>query len=183
MSSGAKHCYILVGRQKLYIADRLFFVLYGTLWVDRKCKDDMKRVKKKIISFLKKGKSIIWFPEGTWNLTDNLLMLPMKWGIIDCAKQAGVSIVPIVLEYNEDNNKCIVMIDEKINTSSMNLKNGIDLLRDRMASVRYELWEERGIEHRESIIVEDERKKLLKAVEDYPPLDWNYEEQIIFCPK
>lgn len=48
------------------------------------------------------------FPEGTWNLTENLLMLPMKWGIIDIAKETGAQIIPTALEYDREQKKCFV---------------------------------------------------------------------------
>lgn len=35
-----KRCYILLGKQKLYIADYIFFNLLGAVWVDRKDKKE-----------------------------------------------------------------------------------------------------------------------------------------------
>ena len=42
------------------------------------------------------GVNMIMFPEGTWNMTDQQLIMNMKWGIIDIAKEANSQIVPIV---------------------------------------------------------------------------------------
>ena len=69
-----RHCYTLIGKQKLAFVDKIFFFLAGAVWVDRKNKEDSAFSKERIIAYLKKGKSILWFPEATWNLTDNLLM-------------------------------------------------------------------------------------------------------------
>ena len=45
----------------------------------------------------------MWFPEGTW-----ILILPMKWGIIDVAIWAGAQIVPTVLNYDRETMICSV---------------------------------------------------------------------------
>ena len=71
---------VLMGKQRLTLSERLFFFLNGTCWVDRGNKKSTKKTKDKLISLLKQGKSILWFPEGTWNMTESLLCLPMRWG-------------------------------------------------------------------------------------------------------
>lgn len=103
-----KRSYILLGKQKLYLIDRIFFHLLGAIWVDRKDKEHKKKVKEKILCYLNRGQSILWFPEGTWNLTENLLMLPMRWGIIEAAHKAGGQIVPMAIRYDRKNKKCQV---------------------------------------------------------------------------
>ena len=40
-----KRSYILLGKQKLYLIDRIFFHLLGAIWVDRKDKEHKKKVK------------------------------------------------------------------------------------------------------------------------------------------
>ncbi len=81
-----KRSYILVGKQRLGLSDWLYFILNGVIFVDRKDKADMAASKLAMSAYLRKGRSIVMFPEATWNLTENELMLPMKWGIIDIAK-------------------------------------------------------------------------------------------------
>lgn len=75
-----RHCYILMGVQNLRIIDKLFLYMNGVVWVDRhnaKIRNDAAR---QMTELLKKGKSIIYFPEGTWNLHPAKPMLPMYWG-------------------------------------------------------------------------------------------------------
>lgn len=101
-----KRSYILLGKQRLGFSDWLYFVLNGVIFVDRKDKADMTASKQAMSAYLNKGRSIVMFPEGTWNLTDNQLMLPMKWGIIDIAKETGAQVIPVVLEYSREKKKC-----------------------------------------------------------------------------
>lgn len=58
-----KRCYILLGKQKLYIADYIFFNLLGAVCVDRKDKDDRTASKHRILNILDRGQSVLWFPE------------------------------------------------------------------------------------------------------------------------
>ena len=100
-----KRNYTLLGKQKLYLIDRIFFNLLGAIWVDRKNKKETAEVKNKILRYLNRGQSILWFPEGTWNLTENMMMLPMRWGIIEVAHKAGGQIVPMAIRYDRKNKK------------------------------------------------------------------------------
>ena len=56
----------------------------------------------------------------------------------------------------------------------------IALLRDTMASLRWTCWEQNGVFSRADLDVGAERQKLLLALEEYPTLDWAYEQSCIF---
>lgn len=177
-----KRSYILLGKQKLYLIDRIFFHLFGAIWVDRKDKEHKKKVKEKLLCYLNRGQSILWFPEGTWNLTENLLMLPMRWGIIKAAHKAGGQIVPMAIRYDRKNKKCQVKFSTPLYGEELaNYKNGIQKLRDMMSTLRWELMEEYSeIEKRENVDLRSFGKERIKIIEEYPPLDWEYEETVIY---
>ena len=177
-----RHTWVLIGKQRLPVADRFFFLLNGAIWVDRKDKQDRHRAKEKIQRHLLSGKSLIWFPEATWNLSDNLLMLPMRWGIVDCAQKCHVPIIPILLDYTPGKLHCTVKIGEPFNPDGMTLADGIGALRDRMAGLRWYLWEQKGIIQRSLLDPAAERKAIMKAVEEYPALNLEYEQSVIFNP-
>ncbi len=175
-----KHCYTLIGKQNLAFADKVFFFLSGAIWVDRKSKEDTTFTKNCLIEYLKMGKSILWFPEATWNLTDNLLMLPMRWGIIEVARQANAQIIPMSLEYNRGINECRVRFGDTLDSQSFQSKEqGIECLRNSLATLRWDAISNNK-ETRENICIEEEQNELFQAVLDYPPLDWNYEKSCIY---
>ena len=60
-----RRSYALLGKQNLAFIDRVFFALNGTIWVDRRDKADMAATKEGILAYLRKGQSVLWFPEGT----------------------------------------------------------------------------------------------------------------------
>ena len=108
------------------------------IFVDRKDKEDLAASKLAMTAYLRKGRSIIMFPEGTWNLTENQLMLPMKWGVVDVARKTGAQIVPTVLEYSRTQKKCFVRFGEPMVVSPENSKaEAIAILRDTMAAMRW----------------------------------------------
>lgn len=176
--------YILLGKQRLGFSDWLYFILNGVLFVDRKDKEDMAASKQAMSAYLTKGRSIVMFPEGTWNLTENQLMLPMKWGIIDIAKETGAQIIPTVLEYDREKKKCFVRFDVPMVFAPEDSKaEAIIALRDTLATMRWEFWERNGTFSRASLDMDSERKKLFYSVEEYPPIVWEYESSCVYHPR
>ncbi len=178
-----KRSYILAGKQRLREADLLYFILNGAIFADRKDKEDMAASKQAMITYLKKGRSVIMFPEGTWNLTENQLMMPMKWGIIDIAKEVGAQIVTAVLEYDRERKKCYVRFGEPmIFNSEENKAEAICRLRDAMGTMRWEFWERKGVFSRAELDMDTERWMQFYSVAEYPPIDWEYESSCIYHP-
>lgn len=178
-----KRSYILLGKQRLGFSDWLYFMLNGVIFVDRKDKEDMAASKLTMSAYLNKGRSIVMFPEGTWNLTENQLMLPMKWGIIDIAKETGAQIIPTVLEYDREQKKCFVRFGSPMTFSPEDSKaESIVTLRDTMATMRWEFGERNGTFSRAGLNMDAERKKLFYSIEEYPPINWEYESSCVYHP-
>mgnify|MGYP006935986485 CR=1 FL=1 len=70
-----------------------------------------------------------------------------------------------------------------MNPDEYSLFDGINYLRDSMATLRWMAWEENGQRLRAALDVDKERQSFRQDIEDYPPLDWDYEQSIIFHPK
>lgn len=179
----SKRSYILLGKQRLGFSDWLYFILNGVIFVDRKDKEDMAASKLAMAAYLNKSRSIVMFPEGTWNLTENQLMLPMKWGVIDIAKETGAQIIPTVLEYDREQKKCFVRFGASMIISPEDSKTeAIVALRDTMATMRWKFWERKGTFRRTDLDVDAERTQLFYSVEEYPPINWEYENSCIYHP-
>lgn len=175
--------YILLGKQRLGFSDWLYFILNGVIFVDRKDKEDMAASKLTMSAYLNTGRSIVIFPEGTWNLTENQLILPMKWGIIDIAQETGAQIIPTLLEYDREQKKCFVRFGTPMIFSPEDIKaEAIVALRDTMATMRWKFWERKGTFRRADLDVYAERKKQFYSVDEYPPIDWEYENSCIYHP-
>lgn len=178
-----RRSYIFSGKQNLAFIDWVFFVLNGTIWVDRKNKEDMAASKDAVLEYLAKDQSILWFPEGTWNLTPSQLMMPMKWGIIDMARQAGAQIIPAALDYDREKNTCRVKFGTPMAGEALeNKAEAIRSLRDTMATLRWDLMCDQPVLYRADITPEQLRKEMYRVIDDYPPLNWEYESSCIYCP-
>ena len=178
-----KRSYILLGKQRLGFSDWLYFMLNGVIFVDRKHKEDMAASKQAMTAYLNKKRFIIMFPEGTWNLTENQLMLPMKWGIIDIAKETGAQLIPTVLDYDREQAKCFVHFCEPmVFSQEASRADGISSLRDTMAAMRWAFIERCGTFHRAELDIAEEQRKLLYSVLEYPTIDWEYESSCVYHP-
>lgn len=173
-----KHHNVLLGKQPLRIIDKIVFCLNGVIWVDRKDKISKSNSKKKIIENLHRGTNILMFPEGTWNRTQNKIMLPLYWGCIDVAKISNVPLCPIVLDYTPDT--CYAKIGKSIVIRQNDDKHtAITRVRDEMSTMRWELWETFPILNRNNIEESYFTDILEHDAIEYPKLDLLYEASVI----
>ncbi len=175
-----EHTFLFAAKQRLEKIDEIFFNLNGTIYVDRKDKNDMKLSKDAMISTLKKNRNILVFPEGTWNLTDSNLMHEMKWGIIEVAQKANALIVPLALNYNYDTRVCKYSFGKPIDVNNKSSKEAIRDVRDAISTLKWDMIETNGTFERKNINVEEERKKIMHSVDEYPKLDYEYESSVVF---
>lgn len=124
--------------------DGIVLGLNGVIYCDTESKIDRKIAKETSIQTLKQGKSLLIYPEGVWNVTSNLLMLPLFPGIIEMAKETGCDIVPVAIErYNKD---YIVNIGSEFNVN-IQLASGLNEneirmnLRDQMATLKWDIMQ------------------------------------------
>lgn len=171
------HCYILAGNENLRLIERIMFKLNGVIFINRQDKTAKNTSKDEAIKVLLSGNNLMIFPEGTWNTSENKIMLPLNWGIVEIAKKADVPVVPIALEYLDDVYYANVGDPIKFDVSETK-QNGINRLRDSMATLRWQIWEQYKYIDRENISLEEFEQELEKAFNDYKKLDRNYEKQI-----
>lgn len=177
------HAYFLTGKQPLAKADEFFFKSYGCIFIDRKNKEDMHMAKKVMEAYLEKGENIVAFLEGTWNATDAELMLPLKWGMIEIAQNSNAVIIPTALEYYDDKKECHAKFGEEFDPSLYFSKaEAISDLRDQMATLRYDFFEQNGMLDRGSVEFEQAKEKNANIPNRYPLLDWDYEQSIVYRP-
>ena len=178
-----KWALLLAGRQSLDFSGKLFFLLNGTLWVDRQDKADMRRAKDQIIQRLRGGNDLIWFPEATWNVTESQLMLPMRWGIIDAARKANAQIIPTVLHYDRERMEVHIRWGPAMDGKQLVDKaTGIRDLRDTLATMRWEFWERNGTVSRQELNIASCRSELKAIIDEYLPLNADNEQAVIFRP-
>lgn len=173
-----EHFYLLVGKQRLELLDRIFFFLNGVVYVDRKSRKNKKKSFKKMLKILQHGKSLLMCPEGTWNLTPSKPMLPLNWGIIDLAKQTRVPIVPLILEYYPD--CCYAKYGEPIYINEeMSKQEGIEILEEVMATLKWNIWEMFSVQKRTDDMKAEFDDIMHKRIAAYPKFDYEYEMSVV----
>lgn len=151
--------------------DGLLLSLNGLIYCDTNSKEDRHIALETSKQLLKNNENLLIYPEGIWNLTPNLLSLPLFPGIINMALETGCDIIPVAVEqYDKD---FYVNIGEnfKINGSEVTEKNKkiyIDNqrenLRNVLAGLKWEIYESRGIEERKNLgSYEEELKRFVDA--------------------
>jgi len=153
-----KHCLILHGKihSKILLLAQLNT---GLILVDKEDRESRKNAKLDIIHHLLKGHSIVYFPEGAWNLSPNKLHLPLNYGFLDVARKADVPIVPVVDEYTynslfdkEHITKIHIRFGKPIFASiEDNLGDKLMEFEESISTMRYEMMEQKGVFERASI--------------------------------
>jgi len=173
-----KHVYVLVGKQPLFFSDWMGFQINGTIWVDRKDKTDRKNCYEKMKQMLFRDNRILIFPEGTWNLTESIPMLPIYRGGVKLAIDTGKPIITIAMEYVDKN--CYVMFGEKIYVSLNEDCNEVTTkVRDRFATLRWYIWEQLPFVTRAEIDSEMWNREKKRRLQEYPKLDYEYEKSVV----
>lgn len=174
--------YIFAGKQKLGFLDNLFFYGYGSIFMDRKDKKDMAMAQMAMEEYLDIGRTMIIFPEATWNMSAELLMHAMKWGVIKSANRKDAQIIPTVLDYDNEKMECHITYGEpRLIRDGYDPKEEIDSLRFIMAGIRFS-YIEKHFAMRELLDVEEEKRKINSVVEEYPNYDVDYEQSCIYEP-
>ena len=128
---------------------RLFLRAKGVLWIDTSDKQDRKNSFQLMVKYLKQGVSIIIFPEGIWNLTENLPMMKLFPGAVQAAQASDVPIVPIGIE--QRGKHFILNVGEEFSVKDMDEKQAVQVLRDTLATLKWEIWESLPREKRQDI--------------------------------
>lgn len=147
-----------------------FMRLNGVIYVDEESREDKANTKSVMIKLLQSGKNVMIFPEGTWNLSENEIIRDIAYGTADAAISANAVIVPIAVEqYRRQFVICFGnMLDAiKLQTSKNNLTI---ILRDELASLKWKIWERKGICSRNTLSIDYWTQFILERCAEW----WGY---------
>lgn len=174
-----RHVFVLAGDEPRGDSNGIALAVNGVIWVKRDQKESKHDAKRNMMRLLEKGKSLLIFPEATWNLTPAKPMLPLHWGIIELAQKTGVPIVPVTLEYTEKKS-CRYSIGNAMYISEQDEKSEMIIrLQDEMATMRWEAWETFAQYKRKNLSIKDFERYTKERLEEYPKLDVEFERTTI----
>lgn len=185
--------------------------LFGCVFVNEVSKEDRKNTSliiKKILNDKAFGKHLnaMILGEGTWNLSENEIIYDISFGTVDIAMSTNAVILPIGIEqyqndfvvnfgevydpsliakqitnisYNDLNLKCK---DEKeLQYKIKELTN--NELRDRLATLKYEIWERKGITKRDSLCDDYWEKYIDDRLKEWPGYSMKEQKDSVYHPK
>lgn len=141
ISATGRHAYLLFGSLPDFFGtiDGPSLWLNGVILVDRKNKQSRRAAKPKMNYALSLGTNILMFPEGTLNKTENLIVQKLFPGVYDVAKQSGALVVPVAII--QEGNKVYAKVCDAFDITQYERQEGLNTLRDLMATAKYELME------------------------------------------
>lgn len=170
---------LLAGKENLNFQAKLLFGLNGVKYIERHDRDSRKNSLEFCINKLNKGKKILVFPEATWNLEANQVILPLRWGIVEMAQKTGAPIIPMIFEYDLD--ECKIKSGEPIFISKDATKEeAIEDVRGVLGKLRWDIWEENGINKRENVNATDFDNYVQKRLDEFPCFNPDFEKTVIF---
>lgn len=111
----------------------------GVVILDRKIKESRKAVIPKSERVIDLGTNLIIYPEGVWNKTPNLIVQKLYPGIYDIAKSKNALVMPVATILEDG--VCHAILDEAFDITEYDREEGLKVLRDKMATAKFELME------------------------------------------
>ena len=182
------HYYLLSGDYEHIqgIIDFPFLSFNGVFFFNEKVKEDRKLVSQKMIQHLKEGGNLMYFIEGTWNITPNLPMLPCYWGIVDVAKQGNAIIIPIgadqygkKFKVNIGKNFDMSKYEDSVEGKTLAIRD----LRDTIATLKWEIWETEPQVNRKNITGNEWEQYVQERFKEWPYFNEEYIDGLVFKPK
>lgn len=158
-------CWWFVGDPCILYKDISGLLLYlnGSIFLETSDKTDRHIAYLRALEVLKGGGSLMIFPEGTRNGTENLPVMPLFPGTAKMAMEAHVKIVPVAIE--QYGNRFVIKFGPELLPE--NYSGHTELaqeLRDVLATIKWDIWENEGVQLRSSL-PEDFREQFLNEFE------------------
>ncbi|MBE6815845.1 MAG: hypothetical protein E7522_10425 [Ruminococcaceae bacterium] len=172
------HHYVLAGDpDTMYRSfDGFLFTLNGAVFCDTNSKQDRFIATERAKEILRKGENLTIAPEGVWNISGNLLVLPLYSGAIKIAMETGCDIVPVGVA--QDGKNFFINIGENFKVIPNNAFQAVDEfklfeeqkkedLRNTLATLKWEIIEQGSVLKRDSLgDYETEYKKYVSEILD-----------------
>ena len=141
LASAGRHTYLLFASLPDFFGtlDGPALWLNGVILVDRKIKESRQASIPKMKYAIKMGADILMYPEGTLNKTEILVVQKLFPGVYHLAKDTNALVVPMaIIQEGKDvySKTC-----EPFDICKYEKQEGLNKLRDLMATAKYELME------------------------------------------
>lgn len=144
-------------------ASGLLLHLNGCIMLDTGDKKDRHIAYLRALELLKAGGSLMIYPEGARNGTENLPVMGLFQGTAKMAMETDTKIIPIAIEQYD--NRFVINFGNEMHPKDF--CDNVELtqnLRDVLASLKWEIWEREGLQSRNGL-PENYRELFIKEFE------------------
>ncbi len=156
-----------------------FMNAFGVIFVDVMDREDRKNSRSMMEAVLKQGDNMMIFPEAAWNFSENEIIYDIPFGCVDIALAADAAIIPICME-QYGKHFVINVGDEFYPTDRV---NSTQELRDIMASLKYKIWEHKGIQKRSELSYDYWHNFLQERMAEWKSYDIHGQITNVFMPR
>ncbi len=143
LASIDRNVYTLQGTTDQTLHNPLFLALWanGMIYVDRLSPQSRKDSIEKMKRILTSGSSVVLFPEGGYNNTENQLIQPLFASPYIMSKELGVEVVPIITFNDIGSDTIYIRAGEPMDLSKYDKQEAMALLRDEMSTMVYRIMD------------------------------------------
>lgn len=113
----------------------------GIIFVDRLNPQSRKDSIRKMKRVIESGSSVLMYPEGGWNNTENLLIQPLFAGPYTLSQETSALVVPLATFHEHGASNIYVRATEPISFDGMTKEESLTTLRDKLATMVWEMIE------------------------------------------
>ncbi len=154
-----RHAYILFASLLHFFntPDGITAYINGVVMINRKNTSSKQSSVNKAVRAMSMGADLIVCPEGVWNKTPDKLMLDLWPGVYRISRETGCKVVPVIHYLDNPHkggkeNPIHTVVTPPLDISVMLEQEGLQLLRDTMASYYYLLMEKYGKGSRKELL-------------------------------
>lgn len=183
-----RNVYVLQGTTHQMEHNPIFYALWlnGMIYVNRLEEESRKAAVLKMERILRAGNSIMLFPEGGYNNTENQLIMPLFASPYILSRKLEVEVVPFITFHDYGTKDIYIRAGEPMPLWKYEKQEALDMLRDAMSTIVYGIMEEHTETVRRAAFGENPRRdymEIRKAV--YACQEWYedvWEEELTHYP-
>lgn len=143
LASIDRNAWVLFGTTNQLECNRQVYAawLNGLIYIDRLSAPSRKSATAKMERILHSGSSILMFPEGGWNNTEDLLVQQLFAGPWLLSQRTGAPVIPVAAFHEHGADTIYLRYGNPLPLGEMEKTEAITLLRDSMAAMMYEMIE------------------------------------------
>lgn len=139
-----RNVYMLQGTTDQMLHNPIFLAMWanGMIYVNRKDAESRKTAIEKMKRILSSGSSVVLFPEGGYNNTENQLIQPLFASPYILSKELGVKVVPLITFNDIGADTIYVRAGEPMDLSLYDKYEAMEVLRDEMSTLVWDIMKE-----------------------------------------